>query len=192
MRRTIGSWLEHSRAASVQARCRKQGAPFVVQRAPRQGRGAAIPSPRKELEMPKLNAYLSFDGNCADAMQFYARLFDAKLEALITYEQAQAQMPMPGADGQKIMHAYLVHPQFEVMAGDTPSGMRYEGVKGVMMTLTYPTAAEGRRVFEALADGGTVTMPPAETFWADVFGMVTDRFGVPWGVNGGSKPATKV
>ena len=66
--------------------------------------------------------------------------------------------------------------------------MGYQGVNGVMMTLTYPTAAEARRIFEALADGGQVTMPLGETFWADAFGMVTDRFGVPWGINGGSKP----
>ena len=47
-------------------------------------------------------------------------------------------------------------------------------------------------MFEALADGGTVTMPLEETFWADAFGMVTDRFGVGWGVNGGSKPQPKL
>lgn len=138
--------------------------------------------------MPKLHAYLSFDGQCADAMTFYARLFDARLEALLTYEQVGSQMPVPPGHGQRIMHACLVHPQFELMAGDVPPGVTHEGVKGVMMTLTYDTAAEGQRVFEALADGGTVTMPLGETFWADAFGMVTDRFGVPWGVNGGSKP----
>lgn len=142
--------------------------------------------------MPKLHAYLSFDGNCAEAMKFYAKLLDAKLEALITYEEAGSEMPAPPGHGHKIMHAYLVHPDFELMAGDTPPGVAYGGVTGVMMTLTYPTAAEGRRVFEALADGGTVTMPLGETFWADVFGMVTDRFGVPWGVNGGSKPQPKM
>jgi PhnB protein len=142
--------------------------------------------------MPKLNAYLSFDGNCAEAMKFYAKVLDAKLEALITYEQAGPQMPAPPQHGDKIMHAYLVHPDFELMAGDMPPGMTYQGVNGVMMTLTYPTAADGRRIFNALADGGKVTMPPGETFWADVFGMVTDRFGVPWGVNGGPRPrATK-
>jgi PhnB protein len=138
--------------------------------------------------MPQLNAYLSFDGNCAEAMNFYAKLLDAKLEALITYEQAGSQMPSPPEHGDKIMHAYLVHPDFSLMAGDMPPGMTYEGVKGVMMTLTYPTAAEGRRIFNALADGGSVTMPLDETFWADAFGMVTDRFGVPWGVNGGPRP----
>jgi PhnB protein len=137
--------------------------------------------------MPKLNAYLSFDGNCAEAMRFYAKLFDARLDTLITYAQAGPDMPAPPEHGDKIMHAYLVHPEFELMAGDMPPGMTYQGVNGVMMALTYATAADGRRVFEALADGGTVTMPLGETFWADVFGMVTDRYGVPWGVNGGPR-----
>lgn len=98
------------------------------------------------------------------------------------------QMPCPPGLGHRIMHAYLVHPEFDLMAGDTPPGVTYQGIQGVMMTLTYPTATEGRRVFDALATGGTVTMPLGETFWADVFGMVTDRYGVPWGINGGSKP----
>ncbi len=130
--------------------------------------------------MPQLNAYLSFDGNCAEAMKFYASVLDARLEALITYAQAGSDMPAPPEHGDKIMHAYLVHPDFELMAGDMPPGMPYEGVKGAMMTLTYPTAADGRRAFEALAEGGTVTMPLGETFWAEAFGMVTDRFGVGW------------
>lgn len=90
------------------------------------------------------------------------------------------------------MHAHIVHPDFALMAGDTPPGIPYQGVSGVMLALTYPTAAEGKRVFEALAEGGKVSMPLGETFWADAFGMVTDRFGTPWGVNGGPKPQTKM
>ncbi|MFN0184066.1 MAG: VOC family protein [Aquabacterium sp.] len=85
------------------------------------------------------------------------------------------------------MHANLTHPDFALMAGDTPPGVPFEGMKGVMMTLTYDSAAEARRVFDKLAADGTVTMPLAETFWAETFGMVTDRFGTGWGVNGGSK-----
>ncbi len=142
----------------------------------------------KGVAMPQLNAYLSFDGNCAEAMKFYARVLDAKLEALITYGQAPADMPCPASDADRIMHAHLVHPDFSFMAGDTPPGVPYQGINGVMMTLTYPTAAESRRVFAALAEGGKVSMPLGETFWAEAFGMVTDRFGTPWGINGGSKP----
>jgi PhnB protein len=139
--------------------------------------------------MPKLNAYLSFNGNCTEAMKFYADVLDAHLEALITYGQIPCgDQPMPAGHADKIMHAHLVHPDFELMAGDVPPGVTYQGINGAMMALTYPTAAEGRRVFERLAQGGQITMPLGETFWAESFGMVTDRFGTPWGVNGGPKP----
>lgn len=142
--------------------------------------------------MTKLNAYLSFDGNCAAAMKFYARVLGAKLEALITFGDAPGDQRPPASHAGKIMHAYLVHPEFELMAGDMPPGMDYKGISGVMLAMSYATAAEGRRVFDALADGGTVTMPPGETFWADYFGMVTDKYGVPWGINGGMRPPPKM
>lgn len=137
--------------------------------------------------MPQLHAYLSFDGNCAEAMRFYERVLGARLEALIRFgDVPDACGPTETAD--RVMHAYLVHPEFALMAGDVPGGMAYGGITGVMMTLSYPTADEARRVFAALAEGGQVTMPLDETFWADTFGMVTDRFGVPWGINGGMRP----
>jgi PhnB protein len=96
--------------------------------------------------------------------------------------------PTPPAHANRIMHAYLVHKDFTLMAGDAPPGMPYKGIHGVSMTLTYPTAAEAKRVFAALADGGSVTMPLGETFWAEAFGMLVDRYGTPWGINGGMKP----
>jgi PhnB protein len=138
--------------------------------------------------MPQLNAYLSFDGNCADAMAFYAELFGAKLEAMIAFDQMPGGPPVPAEHAKKIMHAHLVHRDFALMAGDMPPGMTYQGIKGVMMTLSYPAADEAKRVFAALAEGGSVQMPLGETFWAEAFGMCTDRFGTPWGVNGGLKP----
>jgi len=138
--------------------------------------------------MPQLHAYLSFDGNCAEAMAFYAELFGAKVEAMIPFGQMPGGAPMPAEHADKIMHAHLVHADFALMAGDVPPGVAYEGVKGVMMTLSFDTAAEARRIFDALAEGGTVQMPLGESFWADAFGMCTDRYGTPWGVNGGSKP----
>jgi PhnB protein len=141
--------------------------------------------------MPQLNAYLSYDGNCAEAMNYYARVLGAKVETLITYRQAPGDQPPPPSHADRIMHAYLVHQDFSLMAGDMPPGMPYQGINGVMMTLTYPSAVDARRVFDALADGGRVTMPLAETFWAESFGMVTDRFGTPWGVNGGPKAQPK-
>jgi len=137
--------------------------------------------------MPQLNAYLSFDGNCADAMRFYASVLDAKLEALITYGNSPDASQMPPGNADRVMHAYLVHKDFALMAGDSMVGQPFEGMRGIMMALTYPTASEAKRVFELLAKGGNIQMPLGETFWAEAFGMVTDRFGTPWAVNGGSK-----
>lgn len=136
----------------------------------------------------QLNAYLSFDGDCADAMRFYASVLDAKLEALITYGESPDAAQMPPGSADRVMHAYLVHDDFALMAGDTMAGESYQGMQGVMLALTFPTASEAKRVFEQLAQGGEIRMPLGETFWAESFGMVTDRFGTPWAVNGGSKP----
>ncbi|MCU0764355.1 MAG: VOC family protein [Hydrogenophaga sp.] len=123
----------------------------------------------------------------ADAMRFYADLLDAKLEALMTYGQIPDGEPVPPEHADKIMHAYLKHPDFELMAGDAMPGVPFEGMKGVMMAITYPMAAEAERIYKALAEGGSVQMPLGETFWADRFGMVTDRFGTAWAVNGGPR-----
>ena len=137
--------------------------------------------------MTRLHAYLSFNGNCAEAMKYYARVLSAKVETQITYGEVPEGEAPPLSHADKIMHAYLVHKDFSLMAGDIPPGMAYGGVQGVMLALTFDTVAEAQRVFAALADGGQVQMPMAETFWAERFGMVSDRFGVPWGINGAPK-----
>ena len=66
-----------------------------------------------------------------------------------------------------------------------PMGMPADGMKGFSLSLMYPTVEEATRIFEALAEGGQVTMKPGKTFWSEYFGMATDRFGTPWMVNGG-------
>jgi PhnB protein len=137
--------------------------------------------------MTQLHAYLSFDGNCAEAMKVYARLFGAKVETQITYGQVPGGEAPPPSHAGRIMHAHLVGEGFSLMAGDVPPGATYSGVQGVMLALTFDTVTEAQRVYAALADGGRVQMPMAETFWAERFGMVTDRFGVPWGINGAPK-----
>ena len=89
------------------------------------------------------------------------------------------------ADLTKIMHARLVIGDDVLMMSDSPASMPYQGMKGFMLSLSYDDADEGRRIFAALADGGTVTMPIQSTFWAAAFGMLTDRFGIPWMVSAG-------
>jgi len=68
-----------------------------------------------------------------------------------------------------------------------PPGMEAGRMSGFALSLNYPTAAEARRIFDLLAHGGAVTMPMQKTFWAEAFGMLTDRFGTPWMVGGGAQ-----
>ncbi|WP_382328329.1 VOC family protein [Hydrogenophaga sp. UC242_50] len=86
----------------------------------------------------QLSAYLSYNGNCAEAMQFYAKLFNAKLEALITYGEMPGGEPVPPENAKLIMHAYLVHPDFALMAGDAPPGVPFAGIQGCMMPSPSP------------------------------------------------------
>ena len=137
--------------------------------------------------MPVLDSYLFFNGNCAEAMRFYEKTLGGKLEKMMTYgDSPEPEAGPPGSKGQ-IMHACLVLDGRMLMASDDPSGGAAKGMSGFALSLNYPTAAEARRVFDALADGGTVMMPMAETFWTEIFGMVTDRFGTPWMVGGGQQ-----
>ena len=139
--------------------------------------------------IPQLCAYLSFDGTCADAMRFYERTIGGRLEALLRFAATPAAGAVPEASRNRIMHAYLVLPDSSaLMAGDAPPGQPFEPMRGLSMTLACPTVTESRRVFEALADGGRVQMPMGPTFWAAQFGMVTDRFGTPWIINGEPRP----
>jgi PhnB protein len=135
--------------------------------------------------MPVLDSYLFFNGNCADAMRFYERTLGGKTEMSMTYAQAPdpAQCP-PGAQ-DRIMHTSMLIGERRLMASDTPDAQS-KPMQGFALSLTYPTAQEGRRVFEALAEGAQVMMPFGKTFWAEGFGMLTDRFGTPWMVAGGS------
>jgi PhnB protein len=134
--------------------------------------------------MPQINPYLTFDGNCADAMRFYERTLGGKLE-LMTFASSPMCNEIPSGYGDRIMHARLDIDGQMLMASDTGPWAPFEGMKGFSVTLNYPTAAAAQPIFDALAEGGKVTMPLQKTFWAEAFGMVNDRFGTPWMINAG-------
>jgi PhnB protein len=139
----------------------------------------------QETTMPQPIPYLAFDGNCADAMRFYAKALGGKLD-LLTFGQSPMSEQTPKNALNRIMHARLaLEGNGSLYAGDSPPGMPYQGIHGVSIALNYDAAAPAERVFNALAaDGGKVTMPFGPTFWAKGFGMATDKFGCPWIVNG--------
>jgi len=138
-----------------------------------------------------LTPYLAFAGNTREAFRFYEQALGAKIQTLMSYADMPApSTPVEGCEGgapagDSIMHACLVLPGGAMlMAGDTPPGRPYEGIKGAMLALQYDTIDEAQSAFHALSQGGQVTMPLGPTFWSKTFGMVTDRFGVSWAVNG--------
>ncbi len=138
--------------------------------------------------MPQIDAYLMFNGDCADAMRFYEKTLGAKLEAMMTYAESPdpamcGNMPAGGAD--RIMHASLDIDGRRLMASDYAPGQSAEAMKGFSLSLSYPSVNQARGVFDALSAGGTVTMPMQKTFWAEGFGMLVDRFGTPWMFNAG-------
>ena len=135
--------------------------------------------------MFQFNPYLSFDGNCADAMRFYERVLGGTLEKLMTFAEMPDADQVPAEMRDRVMHARLVADNLVLMAGDAMPGQPYEGIKGFSLTISYASIEEAKPVFDALSEGGKVTMPFAKTFWAEGAGMVVDRFGAPWIVNGG-------
>ena len=136
--------------------------------------------------MHQLNAYLFFDGTCADAMRFYERALGGKLDLITHANSPVADKTPPPAPGtaDRIMHARLAFDGGILMASDWMADRPYQAMHGFALSLIYSTAAEARRMFAALGQGGQITMPMDKTFWAEAFGMLVDRFGTPWMVNG--------
>jgi PhnB protein len=135
----------------------------------------------------KLNPYLFFDGRCEDAFTFYAGLFGGTIEAMLPYAGSPAADDVPADWQNKIMHACLVSDAMTLMGSDPPPQCR-QSPQGIFVSLQIEEPGEAERLFAALAEGGAVRMPLGETFWALRFGMLVDRFGIPWMVNC-SRPA---
>jgi PhnB protein len=139
--------------------------------------------------MTQAIAYLGFDGNCADAMRFYEKALGGKLEVLMSGAESPMADQMPKEFAHRILHARLALPGGGLLyAGDSPANVPYEGIKGVSITVDYASVDEAQKVFDTLASGGQVTMPMQTTFWAKRFGMLIDKFGTPWIVNGEPTP----
>lgn len=131
----------------------------------------------------QLAAHLAFDGNCRQAFEFYARTFGGRILMQLTYGEApNGAAPSAAEMSHKIMHARLDIEGQQLMGADAPPG-RYHASKGIMLSVSISELERARGIFDTLADGGSITMPFQETFWARGFGMCIDRFAVPWIVN---------
>jgi PhnB protein len=131
----------------------------------------------------QINPYIFFDGDCRQAFEFYAKVLGGRIEAMLTHAETPAGTSV-GEDWQdKIIHARLAIGDRVIMASDSPPDMGRVRPSGFYVQLDFPTPQEAERVFFALAEGGEVRMPFGPTFWARRFGMLVDRFQIPWMVN---------
>ena len=128
-----------------------------------------------------LNPYLSFRDNARAAMEFYQTVFGGKL-TMSTFKEFHASQD-PSEDN-KIMHSMLeAENGITFMASDTPSSMEYRPGTNMSMSLSGDNVAELSAYYEKLSAGGTIGMPLEKAPWGDMFGMLTDKFGVSWLVN---------
>lgn len=128
----------------------------------------------------KFIPYLDFDGRAREAFDFYAKAFNGKITMRMTYGESPMAGDMPPETHGRVMHSQLETPHSILMGADAPPNAAIS--KGCV-NIAVDDPAEAERVFKALSEGGEVTMPIAETFWAHRFGMLTDRFGKGWMVN---------
>jgi PhnB protein len=129
-----------------------------------------------------LQPYLNFDGDCESAFTFYAHVLGGRIEAMQKNSDSPAAANTPAGWQDKSLHARLTVGDAVLMASDAPPGT-YSRPQGVYVSIGLSDPAQAARIFNALAEGGTVQMPFEETFWAARFGMLVDRFGIPWMVN---------
>jgi PhnB protein len=129
--------------------------------------------------------YLNFDGRCEEAIEFYRSALGAEVLFLHRFKDApDPSMISPGSEN-KIMHVTLRIGEKTVQASDGRCTGK-SSFQGFSLSLTVATDAEAEKAFAALSNGGQVQMPLGKTFWTSGFGMLTDRFGVPWMVNVGT------
>ena len=129
----------------------------------------------------QLNPYLSFKDNAREAMEFYKTVFGGKLTMSTFKEYHASQDPR---EDNKIMHSVLEADNgITFMASDTPNAMEYKAGTNYSMSLSGDNEAELRGYFEKLSAGGSIMMPREKAPWGDTFGMLVDKFGVPWLVN---------
>ena len=130
----------------------------------------------------QLNPYLLFNGQCEAAFKCYARTLGGKIEGMITHGGTPAEQHVSPEWRDKIMHARLVVGDQVLMGSDAPPE-HYEAPKGFSVSVQIKEPAEAERIFNALAENGAVRMPIQQTFWSVRFGMLVDKFGIPWMVN---------
>lgn len=138
----------------------------------------------------QMNPYLSFKGDCEAAFRFYEQCLGGRPGSIFRYGGSPMADQVPADWADKIMHGSITIGDQVLMGGDVAPG-GYEEPKGFSLSLQMKSTTDAKRIFDALAASGRVVLPLEKTFWAALFGMAVDRFGIPWLINceGAEEPA---
>lgn len=132
--------------------------------------------------MAHINPYLTFNGICEEVFNFYKSVFGGEFAMLSRFKDLPAEFNMPESEHHKIMHISLPIGSVTLMGSDASEAYGQNVKIGNNFSIAYTTDSEqeARSIFERLATGGKVTMPLEKSFWAALFGMVTDKYGTQW------------
>ena len=127
----------------------------------------------------QVQPYLSFEGRCEEAIEFYKKAVGAQVQALMRWKDAPDKSMCTPENAERVMHSSIRIGDSTVMMSDGRGSMKPE-FKGVSLSLIPSSVAEAQKAFKALSEGGQVHMPMDKTFFSPAFGMVADKFGVSW------------
>jgi PhnB protein len=130
----------------------------------------------------QMNSYLFFNGQCEAAFKFYEKVLGGKIAGIFTYGDSPMAKQVSPEWHNKVMHGRMTVGDNVIMGSDPPPD-RFQQPQGFSMSIGVKEPEEAERIFKDLAENGTVQMPIQKTFWATRFGMLVDRFGIPWMVN---------
>lgn len=132
-----------------------------------------------------VDIYLNFNGNCREAVEFYAKAFNTEAAQMMTFGEAppNPNFQLPEEASNLIMHARLTISGSNVMFSDVFPGTPFEMGNNISLTIVSKNVDEIKSAFAVLKEGGTVGMELQETFWSKCYGQVTDKFGVIWQLN---------
>lgn len=138
----------------------------------------------------QVNPYLSFKGDCEEAFKFYEQNLGAKIEAIFRYGDSPMADSVSADWSDKVMHGSIRIGEYVLMGADM-AGENYQAPQGISLSLHMKSASEAEALFASLTAEGQVIVPLEKTFWAERFGMLVDRFGIPWMLNceGEQQPA---
>lgn len=130
----------------------------------------------------QVNPYLSFQGDCEAAFDLYARCLGGRLGPIFLYGGTPLASNVSSDWANKVMHASVTLGE-QILQGADVLPEQYEAPKGFSLSVQTESTDDAERVFRELGEGGKIVLPLEKTFWSPLFGMVVDRYGIPWMIN---------